>query len=163
MQIEQKKWTPEKTWETLRSDLRESKEYQLVLVFGSRTLLSSLGFYDEIRKGYPKAQILMNSTSGEIIDTQVNDDTISLTAIRFDNTPFKTISVNIQDYSNAETAGQFIAESLSHTNITNILVFADGHQVDGHQLVLGLENSLTEPVVISGGLAGDGNKFQKHF
>lgn len=161
MQIEQKKWTPEKTWETLRSDLRESKEYQLVLVFGSRTLLSSIGFYDEIRNCYPKAQILMNSTSGEIIDTQVNDDTISLTAIRFDNTPFKTISLNIEDYSNAETAGQYIAQSLTHSDITNILVFADGHLVDGHKLVIGLENSLPDPVVISGGLAGDGNKFQK--
>ncbi|MBK9638999.1 MAG: FIST C-terminal domain-containing protein [Bacteroidetes bacterium] len=161
MQIEQKKWTPENTWETLRSDLRDSKEYQLVLVFGSRTLLSSIGFYDEIRNCYPKAQILMNSTSGEIIDTQVNDDTISLTAIRFDNTPFKTISVNIQDYSNAETAGNFIAQTLFHSNITNVLIFADGHQVDGNKLVLGLENSLTESVIISGGFASDGNKFQK--
>jgi hypothetical protein len=161
MQIEQKKWTPEKTWETLRSDLRESKEYQLVLVFGSRTLLSSIGFYEEIRNYYPKAQILMNSTSGEIIDTQVNDDTISLTAIRFDNTPFKTISLNIEDYSNAETAGQFIAQSLSQYDITNILVFADGHLVEGQKLVIGLENSLTNPVVISGGLASDGTKFQK--
>ncbi|MFN0187470.1 MAG: FIST signal transduction protein [Bacteroidia bacterium] len=161
MQIEQKKWTPENTWETLRSDLRESKEYQLVLVFGSRTLLSSIGFYEEIRNCYPKAQILMNSTSGEIIDTQVNDDTISLTAIRFDNTPFKTISLNIDDYSNAETAGHFIAQSLTHSDITNILVFADGHLVDGQKLVIGLEKSLTDPVVISGGLAGDGTKFQK--
>jgi hypothetical protein len=161
MQIEQKKWTPEKTWETLRSDLKESKEYQLVFVFGSRTLLSSIGFYDEIRNCYPKAQIMMNSTSGEIIDTQVNDDTISLTAIRFDNTKLKTISVNISDYSNSESAGQFIAQSLTPSNITNILVFADGQLVDGKKLVLGLENRIKNPVVISCGLANKGNKFQK--
>ncbi|MBP7168406.1 MAG: histidine kinase, partial [Bacteroidia bacterium] len=80
MQIQQKKWTPERTWETLRSDINDSSVYQLVIVFGSRILLSSPGFYEEIRNQYPKAEILMNSTSGEIIDTQVNDDTISLTA-----------------------------------------------------------------------------------
>ncbi|MBK7965284.1 MAG: FIST C-terminal domain-containing protein [Bacteroidetes bacterium] len=161
MQIEQKKWTPEKTWETLRSDLRESKEYQLVLVFGSRTLLSSVGFYDEIRHYYPKAQILMNSTSGEIIDTQVNDDTISLTAIRFGNTQFKTTSVNILDYKSAENAGNQIAKTLFASNLTNILIFADGQQVNGQKLVQGLEDKISHPVVISGGLAGDGNKFQK--
>lgn len=161
MQIEQKKWTPENTWETLRSDLRESKEYQLVLVFGSRTLLSSVGFYDEIRNCYPKAQILMNSTSGEIIDTQVNDDTISLTAIRFGNTQFKTTSVNILDYNSADLAGNQIAKSLRTSLLTNILVFADGQHVNGQKLVQGLTDNISHSVVISGGLAGDGYKFQK--
>lgn len=161
MQIEQKKWTPENTWETLRSDLRDSKEYQLVLVFGSRILLSSVGFYDEIRNCYPKAQILMNSTSGEIIDTQVNDDTISLTAIRFGNTQFKTTSVNILEFKNAEQAGNQIAKVLHATNLTNILVFADGQHVNGQKLVQGLGDNISPSVVISGGLAGDGNKFQK--
>lgn len=161
MQIEQKKWTPEKTWETLRSDLRDSKEYQLVLVFGSRTLLSTVGFYDEIRSSYPKAQILMNSTSGEIIDTQVNEDTISLTAIRFGNTRFQTTSVNILECDSAESAGHQIAKSLIAANLTNILVFADGQHVNGQKLVLGIGENITHSVVISGGLAGDGNKFQK--
>lgn len=161
MQIEQKKWTPEKTWETLRSDLRDSKEYQLVLVFGSRTLLSTVGFYDEIRSSYPKAQILMNSTSGEIIDTQVNDDTISLTAIRFGNTQFQTTSVNILEYESAESAGHQIAKTLKASHLTNILVFADGQHVNGQKLVQGIGNNITPSVVITGGLAGDGNKFQK--
>jgi hypothetical protein len=161
MQIEQKKWTPENTWETLRSDLRDSKEYQLVLVFGSRTLLSSMGFYDEIRNNYPKAQILMNSTSGEIIDTQVNDDTISLTAIRFGNTQFKTTSVNILEFKSAELAGNQIAKVLQASQLTNILVFADGQHVNGQKLVQGLGNNISPTVLISGGLAGDGYKFQK--
>jgi hypothetical protein len=161
MQIEQKKWTPENTWETLRSDLRDSKEYQLVLVFGSRTLLSSVGFYDEIRNCYPKAQILMNSTSGEIIDTQVNDDTISLTAIRFGNTQFKTTSVTYHDFKCAESAGNQISKTLQAINLTNILVFADGQHVNGQRLVQGIGENLSTSVVISGGLAGDGNKFQK--
>ena len=97
MQIEQLKWTPEKTWESIRSDSKNAQDYQLVIVFGSRTLLSSNGFYEEIRNKYPTAEIMMNSTSGEIIDTQVNDETISLTAIRFDKTKIQSNSILIND------------------------------------------------------------------
>lgn len=161
MHIEQKKWTPEKTWETLRSDLRESKDYQLVLVFGSLTLLSSVGFYEEIRNNYPKAQILMNSASAEIIDTQVNNETISLTAIRFDKTTFKTVSININEFQDSEEIGKSIADKFEKDQLTNILIFADGKSIDGTQFSKGIEKYISPEVIISGGLAGDQNNYPK--
>lgn len=161
MQIQQKKWTPERTWETLRSDINDSSVYQLVIVFGSRILLSSPGFYEEIRNQYPKAEILMNSTSGEIIDIQVNDDTISLTAIRFDKTKFTSQSININDFSNSLEAGKIISEKFPHEGLSNILVISDGQMVNGSDLVTGLQSSLPKNVVVTGGLAGDGSRFQK--
>ncbi len=161
MQIQQKKWTPERTWETLRSDINDSSVYQLVIVFGSRILLSSPGFYEEIRNQYPKAEILMNSTSGEIIDTQVNDDTISLTAIRFDKTKFTSQSINIGDFSNSMEAGKIISDKFPHEGLSNILVISDGQMVNGSDLVTGLQSSLPKNVVVTGGLAGDGSRFQK--
>jgi hypothetical protein len=161
MQIQQKKWTPERTWETLRSDINDSSVYQLVIVFGSRILLSSPGFYEEIRNQYPKAEILMNSTSGEIIDTQVNDDTISLTAIRFDKTKFTSQSINIGDFSNSMEAGKIISDKFPHEGLSNILVISDGQMVNGSDLVTGLQSTLPKNVVVTGGLAGDGSRFQK--
>ncbi|MBP7168605.1 MAG: FIST C-terminal domain-containing protein [Bacteroidia bacterium] len=161
MQIQQKKSTPERTWETLRSDINDSSVYQLVIVFGSRILLSSPGFYEEIRNQYPKAEILMNSTSGEIIDTQVNDDTISLTAIRFDKTKFTSQSINIGDFSNSMEAGKIISDKFPHEGLSNILVISDGQMVNGSDLVTGLQSSLPKNVVVTGGLAGDGSRFQK--
>ncbi|MBL7924317.1 MAG: FIST C-terminal domain-containing protein [Bacteroidia bacterium] len=161
MRIEQLKWTPERTWEKLRSDLKDPKDYQLVIVFGSRILLSSPGFYQEIRNKYPKAEILMNSTSGEIIDTQVNDDTISLTAIRFDKTKFVTHTLNTCDHPNSESAGSNIAKTFCKDELTHILVIADGQLVNGSDLLEGLKNNLPKGIIITGGLAGDGNRFQK--
>lgn len=161
MQIEQKKWTPEKTWETLRQDLKDSTRYQLVIVFGSRTLLSSPGFYEEIRLQYPKAEILMNSTSGEIIDTQVNDETISLTAIHFDKTRLCTKSINISEFENSLQAGEKLAQQFNQQELSNMLVISDGQMVNGSDLVTGLQNSLPNQVVVTGGLAGDGSRFQK--
>jgi hypothetical protein len=161
MQIEQKKWTPEKTWETLRCDLNDRALYQLVIVFGSRTLLSSTGFYEEIRNHYPKAEILMNSTSGEIIDTQVNDDTISLTAIHFNKTKFTTHSISISDCESSLEAGKKLASSFNNNELTNILVISDGQMVNGSDLVHGLQSILPKNVIVTGGLAGDGSRFQK--
>ena len=123
MQIEQLKWTPEKTWESVRSDSKNAQDYQLVIVFGSTTLLSSNGFYEEIRNKYPTAEIMMNSTSGEIIDTQVNDETISLTAIRFDKTKIQSNSILIKDCLNSREAGNKIAEKFEKQNLSNILIF----------------------------------------
>ena len=50
----------------------------------------------------------MNSTSGEIYDTQVNDDTISLTAICFEKTKIKTATVQIDEMGNSREAGNFL-------------------------------------------------------
>lgn len=161
MKLEQCKWTPESTWETFRSDLKSAESYQLVIVFGSRILLSSPGFYQEIRNKYPKADILMNSTSGEILDTQVNDESISLTAICFDKTKFTTHSLDIADFTNSQEAGKAIARKFDHNNLSNIIVISDGHKVNGSDLVTGLQAELPKEIVITGGLAGDGSRFQK--
>lgn len=161
MFIEQKKWTLEKTWETLRSDGRDPRNYQLVIVFGSRPLLSSKGFYDELRKQYPKADILMNSTSGEIIDTQVNDETISLTAIEFSKTKFKSAFLKINQSNDSYKAGKELASRFDTNELKHLLVISDGQLVNGSDLVGGLQSSLPENVIITGGLAGDGNRFQK--
>jgi hypothetical protein len=161
MFIEQKKWTPEKTWEILRTDGREPRNYQLVIVFGSRPLLSSKGFYDELRKQYPKADILMNSTSGEIIDTQVNDETISLTAIEFSKTRFKTAFLKISQATDSYDAGKELASRFSTNELKHLLIISDGQLVNGSDLVEGLQSGLPENVIITGGLAGDGNRFQK--
>lgn len=161
MQIEQLKWTPEKTWESVRSDSKNAQDYQLVIVFGSTTLLSSNGFYEEIRNKYPTAEIMMNSTSGEIIDTQVNDETISLTAIRFDKTKIQSNSILIKDCLNSREAGNKIAEKFEKQNLSNILIISDGQLVNGSDLVIGLQEKLGNNVVITGGLAGDGSRFQK--
>ena len=87
MKLEQKKWSSFRGWEPLRCDEgMTSADANLVMVFGSRDLLDNPSLYNQIAKSYPTANIVMNSTSGEIIDTQVNDETLSLTAIYFEKT-----------------------------------------------------------------------------
>ncbi|MGH2565394.1 MAG: FIST N-terminal domain-containing protein, partial [Ginsengibacter sp.] len=86
MKVQQKKWSASAGWQIIKKEAFDAGNCNLVIVFGSTTLLSNKDFYNEIRCDYPNAVILINSTAGEIIDTQVNDETISLTAIQLEKT-----------------------------------------------------------------------------
>ncbi|REJ83581.1 MAG: hypothetical protein DWQ44_03165 [Bacteroidetes bacterium] len=160
MKIHQKQFTSGQGWKTLRNDDPEMSNYSLVIGFGSTALLQKAEIYDEIRNFFPNAKILLNTTSGEIIDTQVNDDTISLTAIRFEKTKIKSAVVNIKDLHNSENAGYELAISLDPIGLKNVLVLSDGQLVNGSELVEGLLKGLPEDTILTGGLAGDGTRFQ---
>jgi hypothetical protein len=158
MKIEQMKFSKEHGWQTLRSDKTE-KPFNLVLAFGSPEVLTEQE-YKTIRKNYPGADVLMSSTAGEIIDTEVCDNTISLTAICFEKTIVKTAIIDIQEARNSFHAGQSLGSALDPTGLKNVLIISDGQKVNGSDLVLGLQESLPENTIITGGLAGDGARFQ---
>lgn len=159
MKIEQKKFSPSNGWESFRNDNFNSSDCDLVIVFGCKDLLKDPNMYKSIKVDYPVANILMNSTSGEIMDVHVNDGTISLIAIKFEKTLVKTGSVNIETYSNSFEAGCALAKQINPTNLKNVLVISDGQLVNGTDLVNGLQSIFPETTIITGGLAGDGAHF----
>jgi len=160
MKIEQKKYSDSNGWETFRNDQVEAEVYDLVIAFGSSALLGNQDLYDGIRKCYPNAHILMNTTSGEILDTQVSDETVSLTAIAFEKTTIKTAVVRIEEMANSYEAGRALAKMLDTTQLKNVFVIADGQLVNGSEMVIGLQQHLPEGTIITGGLAGDGTRFK---
>jgi hypothetical protein len=160
MKIEQKQFSATRGWETLRNDHFKSSDCDLVIVFGSKDLLKDASVYDGIRKDYPVANIIMNTTSGEIMDVHVNDETISLTAIKFDKTKLKTGSVRIGSHANSFEAGCALAKQIDPHQLKNVLVISDGQLVNGSELVTGLQSVFPKNTIITGGLAGDGANFK---
>lgn len=161
MKIEQKIFSVPNGWATLRNDNFNSSDCDLIIVFGSKDILKDPSVYNGIRNDYPVANIVMNTTSGEIIDIHVNDDTISLTAIKFDKTHLKTGSVNIAEHPNSYEAGRALAKQFfKPDNMKNLLVISDGQLVNGSELVTGLQSILSKDIIITGGLAGDGANFK---
>ncbi len=161
MKIQQKKYSAKNGWEIIRNSDLNTAACNLVIVFGSTELLADQFIYNSIKKDYPNAVILLNSTAGEIIDIQVNDETISLTAIQLERTTIKTATVQVHDVKCSYKAGKMLSEQLPHNDLRNILLIADGQKVNGSDLVLGLQEELPESVIITGGLAGDGARFAK--
>jgi len=160
MQITQQHWTPQGGWKVVR-EVPSAHKPQLVLVFGGRALVSDQKMFDEIKGMYPKADVLMCSTAGEIIGTTVADDTISLTAIEFANTPVMYVETTIADAAESRAKGESLAKQLPQEGLAHALVFSDGLKVNGTALVGGLVANLPKDVVVTGGLVGDGADFKE--
>ena len=133
----------------------------LVLVFGDRGLMEAADIAQKFKAGYPNARVVFCSTAGEILNNEVADNTLAVTAIEFEKTDIKTSISNIADFKDSHAAGKQLVEALQGGNLKHIIVLADGQLVNGSELVRGMNEVLDGKVTISGGLAGDGPRFQK--
>ena len=160
MRVEQKRWRQTKGWEPKLSDgLGESA--QLVMLFGSTSILKEQKRLDEIKKVYPQAHLFGCSTAGEIYGTQVTDDSLVLTAASFEHTQLEGAQVKITEVGNSFQAGERLAQSLDKKGLAHVLVLSDGLKINGSDLVKGLTKHLPEKVTVTGGLSGDGGRFEE--
>ena len=158
MRIEQVKWTKSRGWEPQAwGSLRDHAS--LVLVFGGTPLAEKPELLDEIRKTYPAAHLLGCSTAGEIIDTQVCDEAVVVTAIEFSETKIHGIDLQLVNDERGFQAGRKLAERLPKQDLVHVFVLSDGLHVNGSELVAGLMEELPPGVTLTGGLAGDGDRF----
>jgi hypothetical protein len=58
-------------------------------------------------------------------------------------------------------AGEKLAAALDHNDLVHVFVISDGLKVNGSELVKGLTKNLPPNVAVTGGLAGDGPRFQQ--
>lgn len=160
MEIEQKRWTEAKGWEP-ESPSRLGKSAQLVLLFGNTSILKQQRYFDEIKKAYPKAHLFGCSTAGEIYGAQVSDDSLVITAVSFEHTQLSGAKTKITDIEKSFEAGEELAQSLDKEGLTHVLVLSDGLKINGSDLVRGLKEHLPENVAVTGGLSGDGGRFEE--
>src|SRR5580692_787128 len=90
----------------------------VVLVFGSRQQLLETSWFSILTKMYPKANILSASTAGEIYDSDVLDDSLTVTALEFQYTPISAQVVNIKDYSSGIEAGIALGKKIERKRLS---------------------------------------------
>jgi len=157
MRTEQLDWTAGAGWQAAAPALEGA---QLVLVFGATDRLDGERFA-ELRARYPAAILFGCSSAGEIHDTRVSDDTVTATAARFDATPLALARQEVAADADSRAAGRALAARLPATGLAHVLVLSDGLHVNGTDLVDGLQEALPAGVRVTGGLAGDGARFQR--
>lgn len=159
MRIVQHAW-PKSSLSQVNDEPAIDNKIQLVLAFGSRYALIESNVYSRLRACYPQAQILIGSSAGEILGTTVSDDSVCITAIEFAKSTVKAASVQLTDTLDRHEAGKLLAQSLQDEFLAMVIVIADGQNVNGSQLVDGLNAVFKGAVPVVGGLAGDGPNFQ---
>jgi hypothetical protein len=160
MKIEQGIWTAEKGWSPGFSG-KTDETVQLVLFFSSTEILKDNFLCKEVKKFYPRAHFLGCSTAGEICGTQITNNSFVLTAIRFESSHIQGATIKLSNSVDSLQAGRLLAQSLDKEGLRHVIVLSDGLNVNGSDLAKGLSEKLPAEVSVTGGLAGDSERFQE--
>lgn len=133
----------------------------LVLVFGAAGYVDNPSPINELRRMLPRSQFLGCSTAGEIYGSTLHDDTLSVAVFRFEHSSVMTATAPVHSRADSYSAGQIVARKLMQPSLRGVFVLSDGLNVNGSELIRGINSVLPGQVVVTGGLAGDGDRFQK--
>ena len=131
----------------------------LVVVFGSPGYRDDVRALEELGRGFPRSHVVGCSTSGEIYGTEIHDESLAVAVVAFERTRVRSASAAVSSSDDSFGAGEQLARGLDAPDLRGVLVLSDGLHVNGSELVRGLNSVLPPRVVVTGGLAGDGARF----
>lgn len=161
MKLEQMRWTSAHGWTPHSPGVL--RDASLVLAFGSRDVLKRDGALQTVCAAYPQARVVGSSTSGEILGTEVTDESLVVTALRFDSSSSIAVREAIHSAQESFGVGERLAQAIPHRGLVHAIVFSDGSNVNGSELVAGIAAHLPPHVPLTGGLAGDADRFQETY
>ena len=147
------------SWDVPLDASLDSKQ-TLVLIFSSLQTQERDTVLAEVQKTFPLATIIGSSTAGEISMDELHEDSLVLSVVKFKSTTIKLSQEPIPLAKDSFDIGTKLAHSLEDENLKHIFILSDGLKINGSKLAHGFASALDNDVVVSGGLAGDGAKFE---
>lgn len=133
----------------------------LILVFASPAFRTNTKPIQELAQAYKKSKIIGCSTAGEIFGPDIFDNSIAVAVAQFESTTLQLAKAEVKNAEESLRAGAQLAKSLhQNQNPKGIFVLSDGLNVNGSELIKGLNRNSAKEVTITGGLAGDGADFK---
>ena len=117
--------------------------------------------FETLRTTWPQAHIVGCSTAGEINDVNLRDDSLCISACHFEHSQVTFAKTNIADGQDSHSVGIDLGKQLAADGLRHVLVFTDGLNLDGTAFLAGLRGILPDGVSVTGGMAGDGTRFQR--
>lgn len=134
----------------------------LVMVLGNRYMLEDANIYQDIKTLFPDGQIVFGSTCAEISSNDVNQQSITITAIEFEKSTFVIKTSNIKNNNqDSYKVGQDLIQQLPKDNLKHVFVISEGSFVNGSKLTQGMNSVTQNNLLITGGLCGDDDRFEK--
>ncbi len=164
MQLKTLSYTPVSGWsEPLPTQMDSAQT--LILAFGASEYADTPEQIESLLVNFPEALTLGCSTSGEIFGAEVNDGSLSVAIVRFESTPMRQVEAVIEANSDSndisEAAGRSLGLALAAEDLRAVFLVSDGLHVNGSDLVKGINSQVAEHVVVTGGLAGDRERFKQ--
>ena len=158
-----------KTFQTQWHNDDWSKSEQITELDSDQTLILLFGEIDQLPDAIermqslaPRASITGCSTAGEIQGRQVNENSLIATIIAFEKTQIKLLCGLEKTDVNSRDLGHSLAKQLNEKpELCHIFVISDGLGCNASHLIEGMTSELGLDIQVSGGLAGDGQRFRK--
>ncbi len=148
------------SWTPIAQEIPDKSAVDIVFLFGESDTLKHEANYSEILSLYPGAQVVGASSSGNIMGPEISGESIVATAVKFEKCSVAVSSVDINENDDLEKLSQTLIERLPQQHLKHVFVMSDGLNVNGSNLTRGL-NHINSLFTISGGMAGDGQRFQE--
>jgi hypothetical protein len=160
MQLETRLFTPAAGWsEPLPGGLDSDRT--LVIVFGASSYDETPVVLQDLRKTFPRSKVMGCSTAGEIHQDRIHDGSIVAAVARFDAVTLRTACAASGSVGASFDAGREIAGRLAAPDLRAVFILSEGLNVNGSELVRGINSVSAPSVKVTGGLAADGTRFQR--
>lgn len=148
------------SWIISKNEIQPKELASIVFVFGDSDILKSEESFLQIKEKYPNAHIVGASSSGNILGVEISESPIVGTAVQMEKGSIEVASIDFTENDNIESLAGELIKKLPEQNLKHIFILSDGLNLNGSELVRGL-NKVSQGFTISGGLAGDGDRFQE--
>ena len=133
----------------------------LIQIFSGNLDMKIIGSVTQIiLQELPQSTIVGTTTSGEILDGKMCDDTILISMSIFEYTTLQSVHYKDND---SEIMGQNIANEIINKDTKCLIMFADGLKCNGEAILRGINSNCSNDVVVAGGMSGDNGVFSKTY
>lgn len=154
------RYSPKTGWDNALDTSLDSDKTVLMVFGGADSAELATGLAD-LRSVFPSAHWIGCSTAGEIYGATLEDHSLSVAVVAFTHTPIRSAQFRLESAEDSAKAGLSLAQQLTAPDLKSVFVICDGLTVNGSALTKGLAANLPAHVVVTGGLAGDGTRFQQ--
>ena len=133
----------------------------LVFMFAAPALLRDAAVSEKIKNGLKAPHSIGCSSAGEIGMTGLLDLSVTFLAIKFDSTEVHSFALPLVRMGDSYNVGVELAAKLKGPKLKGVIVLTPGVNINTNQLVHGLNSQLGSEVIISGGMAGDDDRFEQ--
>ncbi len=130
-----------------------------ILLFSTLSKESITPYISQLRAHFTTAQFIGCSTSGDISDGEVRDNSVSVLCLRPERGRIEVFSDRISGNTSYQ-AGLDMAKNVPKKNLAHLFILSEGLDVNGSELANGLRDGLPSEISVTGGLAGDESRFQ---
>ena len=118
---------------------------------------------DEICRAYPKSLKAGCSSAGEIFDDELFEHSLVVAVVRLEKSRVKKVECPIASPEASKKIGRELAASLVAEDLKAIFVISEGLTINGSELAAGINSVISPEIIVTGGLAGDDDRFEKTY